>query len=88
MTLLFGPIQLGDDFVTARCALSWQPPGQPITAARPIGYLERVDMPDGSASYRWSRPICAASTRKGLMDHVYMVCQEQDMTECELPPPT
>ena len=86
MTLSYGPVEPSDGIpVTARCSLLWQgPDGE----QRHVGFLERLDHPEGGTTYQWSVPIWAAQTREGVLDQVVRACQQDDIaTKCEVDPP-
>jgi hypothetical protein len=77
MTLSYGPVEQSDGIpVTARCSLLWEgPDGE----KRHVGFLERLDHPEGGTSYQWVVPCLAGSTRDEVLDAVVAACQSGDL---------
>ena len=78
MTLSYGPVEPSDGTpVTARCALLWEgTDGE----QRHVGFLERLDHPEGGTMYQWSTPLISGPSRDAVLDSVVRACQS-----CELP---
>jgi hypothetical protein len=77
--LSYGPVEHSDGTpVTARCSLLWQgPDGE----QRHVGFLERLDHPEGGTSYQWAVPCLAGSTRDEVLDAVVAACQSGDLRQ-------
>jgi hypothetical protein len=77
VTLSYGPVEPSDGTpVTARCSLLWQGPDG---VHRHVGFLERLDHPEGGTTYQWAVPRLAASTREEVLDAVVRACQTGDL---------
>jgi hypothetical protein len=79
--LSYGPVEPSDGIpVTARCSLLWQgPDGE----QRHVGFLERLDHPEGGTTYQWSVPCLAGSTREAVLDAVVAACQSGDLRQSD-----